>query len=82
MRREVITTDVNKVMHKVSNISPGQPNITSHSFRVDYITQLWKNFKDIDFVKQTIGHQNLDTTSIYVNKLSDQGRRKRISQLD
>ena len=39
LRREVITTDVNKVMHKVSKIFPGQPNITSHSFRVGYITQ-------------------------------------------
>ena len=82
LRREVITTDVNKVMHKVSEIFPGQPNITSHSFRVGYITQLWKDSKDIEFVKQTIGHQKLDTTSTYVNKLSDQERRERISQLD
>ena len=82
LRREVITTDVNKIMHKVSKIFPGQPNITSHSFRVGYITQLWKDSKDIEFVKQTIGHQRLDTTSAYVNKLSDQERRKRISQLD
>ena len=80
--REVITTDVNKVMHKVSKILPGQPNIISHSFRVGYITQLWKDSKDIEFVKQTIGHQKLDTTSAYLNKLSDQERRERISQLD
>jgi hypothetical protein len=33
-RRKVITNDVNKVMHKVSKIFPGQPNITNHSFRV------------------------------------------------
>jgi len=82
LRREVITTDVNKIMHKVSKIFPGQPNITSHSFRVGYITQLWKDSKDIEFVKQTIGHQKLDTTSAYVNKLSDQERQERISQLD
>ena len=36
----------------------------------------------IEFVKQTIGHRRLDTTSAYVNKLSDQERRARISQLD
>ena len=82
LRREVITTDVNKIMHKVSKIFPGQPNITSHSFRVGYITQLWKDSKNIEFVKQTIGHQKLDTTSAYVNKLSNQERRERISQLD
>jgi hypothetical protein len=32
-------------------------------------------------VKQTIGHQRLDTTSAYVNKLSDEERRERISEL-
>lgn len=82
LRREVITTNVNKVMYKVSRILSGQPNITSHSFRIGYITQLWKDTKDIEFVKQTIGHRRLDTTSAYVNKLSDQERRARISQLD
>ena len=40
---------------------------------------VWKDSKDIEFVKQTMGHQNLDTTSAYVNQLSDQERQKRIS---
>ena len=79
--RVVITRDVNKVMREVSNQLPGKPNITSHSFRIGYITQLWKDSKDIEFVKQTIGHRNLDTTSAYVNKLSDQERQKRIDRL-
>ena len=80
--RVVITKDVNKVMHQVSNQLSGKPNITSHSFRIGYITQLWKDTKDIEFVKQTIGHRKLDTTSAYVNKLSDQERQKRIDQLE
>ncbi len=80
--RVAITRDVNKVMREVSNQLPGKLNITSHSFRIGYITQLWKDSKDIEFVKQTIGHRNLDTTSAYVNQLSDQERRERISQLD
>ena len=80
--REVITTNINKVMYKVSRIFSGQQNITSHSFRIGYITQLWKDTKDIEFVNQTIGHRRLDTTSAYVNKLSDQDRQERISQLD
>jgi hypothetical protein len=53
-------------MYKVSRILSGQPNITSHSFRIGYITQLWKDTKDIEFVKQTIGPRRLDTTSAYV----------------
>lgn len=44
--------------------------------------KLWKDSKDIEFVKQTVGHRKLDTTSAYVNKLSDQERQKRIDQLE
>ena len=80
--RVAITKDVNKVMRQVSKQLPDKPNITSHSFRIGYITQLWKDTKDIEFVKQTIGHRKLDTTSAYVNKLSDQERQDRISQLN
>jgi len=79
--RVAITRDVNKVMWKVSNQLPGKLNITSHSFQIGYITQLWKNSRDIEFVKQTIGHRKLDTTSADVNKLSDQERQKRINDL-
>ena len=80
--RVAITRDVNKIMREVSNQLPGKPNITSHSFRIGFITKLWKDSKDIEFVKQTIGHRKLDTTSAYVNQLSDQERQKRISQLE
>ena len=78
IRREVITKNVNKLMHQVSKQLNDKPNITSHSFRIGYITQLWKDTKDIEFVKQNIGHRKLDTTSAYVNQLSDQERQKRI----
>jgi hypothetical protein len=50
-------------MRSVSKSLPDQPNITSHSFRVGYISQLWKDTKDIEFVKQSIGHRRMDTTS-------------------
>ena len=82
LTRETITKAVNLVTRKVSEEIYSKPNITSHSFRIGYITQLWKDSKDIEFVKQTIGHRNLDTTSAYVNKLSDQERQKRIEQLE
>ena len=81
LTRETITKAVNLVTRKVSEEIYSKPNITSHSFRIGYITQLWKDSKDIEFVKQTIGHRNLDITSAYVKKLSDQERQKRIDQL-
>lgn len=81
LRREAITKNVNKVMRSVSKQLPGQPNVTSHSFRIGYITQLWKDSKDIEFVKQSIGHQKLDTTSAYITKLSDKEREERMDQI-
>ena len=79
LRRETITMDVNRVMYSVSKLLPSQPNITSHSFRIGYISQLWKDTKDIEFVRQTIGHRRLDSTSSYVNQMTDQERQNRIS---
>ena len=58
--RQTITMDVNKVMHSVSDLLPSKPNITSHSFRIGYISQLWKDTKDIEFVRQTIEHRSLN----------------------
>jgi len=68
-------------MRSVSKQLPGQPNVTNHSFQIGYITQLWKDSKDIEFVKQSIGHQKLDTTLASVNKLSNQERQESISRL-
>jgi len=82
LTRETITKAVNIVTRTISEEIISKPNITSHSFRIGYITQLWKDSKDIEFVKQTIGHRNLDTTYAHVNRLSDQERRQRIFQLD
>ena len=82
LTRETITKAVNLVTRTVSEEISSKPNITSHSFRIGYITPLWKDSKDIEFVKQTIGHRNLDTTSAYVKKLSDQERQKRVEQLE
>ena len=78
LRRETITMDVNKVTHSVSQLFPAKPTITSHSFHVGYLSQLWKDTKDIEFVRQTIGHRSLNSTSVYVTNMDDQERRNRI----
>jgi site-specific recombinase XerD len=78
LSRETITMDINKVMHSVSSLFPSKPTIISHSFRIGYISQLWKDTKDIEFVKQTIGHSSLNLTSGYVNHMTDEERENRI----
>jgi integrase len=75
------TIDVNKVTHSVSRFLLAKPNVTIHSFRIGYISQLWKDTKNIKFIRQTIGHRSLNATLDYVTKLFDQERRERISQL-
>ena len=82
LRRETITMDVNKVTHSVSKLLPSKPNITSHSFRIGYISRLWKDTKDIEFVRQTIGHHNLNSTSEYVSEMGKQERQDRISRIN
>ena len=79
--RQTITMDVNKVMHSVSNLLLSKPNITSHSFRIGYISQLWKDTKDIEFVRQTIGHRSLNSTSNYVSDISDEERENIMSRI-
>lgn len=56
LSRETITRDINRVMALVSDQLADKPKITSHSFHIGYITQLWKDTKDIEFVKQSINN--------------------------
>ena len=50
-------------------------------FRIGYISQLWHDTKDIEFVKQTIGHRSLNSISGYVSEMKDQERQNRISSI-
>jgi integrase len=70
LQRQTLTMDVNKVTRAVSQTLPGRPNITSHSFRIGYISQLWKDTKDIEFVRQSIGHSTIDSSSSCVSQMS------------
>ena len=81
LRRESLTKSINVVTRKASEELPDKPNITSHSFRIGFITQLWKDTKDIEFVRQVIGHVTVQSTSSYVENLSDEEREKIMSQI-
>ena len=82
LRRETLTMDVNKVTRSIANCIDSKPNITSHSFRIGYITSLWKDTLDIEFVRQAIGHSKIDTTSKYIANLSEEERKKRITSIN
>ena len=78
----MITMDVNKVTCSVANHIESKPNITSHSFRIGYITNLWRDTLDIEFVRQAIGHSKIDTTSRYIENLSEEERKSRIDSIN
>ena len=81
LRRETFTITINKKLHEISEQIEEKPNITSHSFRAGYITSLWKDTGDIEFVRQVIGHTTIETTKCYVENLSEEERGFRIANI-
>nr|UDP55601.1 putative integrase/recombinase protein [Schizostauron trachyderma] len=82
LAREAFTTLINKFMKDCSRKMDGNPNLSSHSFRVGFITELWRDTNDIEFVRQAIGHAKIDTTSGYVTHMGDSERQYRISRIN
>jgi len=81
LAREAFTNLINKFMKDCSRIMDRNPNLSSHSFRVGFITQLWRDTNDIEFVRQAIGHAKIDTTSQYVENLSEKERQARMLEI-
>lgn len=82
LRPESFMRLVNGFLKTSTEKLPSKPNITSHSFRIGFITELWKDTKDIEFVRQTIGHAKIETTSRYVQNLSAEEREQRMINLE
>lgn len=81
LSREHFNRSVNLPLHKITDSITGKPYMTSYSFRKGYITQLWKDTGDIEFVRQVIGHASIQTTQTYIELLPEAERQKRILQI-
>ena len=81
LRRDTLTKEINFVLRNLSKNLPDKPNFTTHSFRIGFISQLWRDTNDIEFVRQAIGHEKVESTSSYIEKLSDEERRLRMEQI-
>ena len=81
LAREAFTNLINKFMKDCARKMDQNPYISSHSFRVDFITQLWRDTNDIEFVRQAIGHAKIDTTSQYVENLSEKEKQDRMLEI-
>lgn len=81
LERSQFTHTINMFIKEQSEKMDGKPILTSHSFRKGFITKLWRDTSDIEFVRQAIGHAKINTTSVYVENLSEQERRERMQQI-
>lgn len=81
LERESFTNLINQFLKRSAKEMAVQPNLSSHSFRIGFITKLWRNTSDIEFVKQTVGHAKITTTSLYIEHLSDDERKRRIKDI-
>jgi len=82
LAREAFTNLINKFMKDCARKMDRNPNLSSHSFRVGFITQLWRDRNDIEFVRQAIGHAKIDTTSQYLENLSEKERQDRMLEIN
>ena len=80
-QKKITSKEINLVLRNLSKNLPDNPNLTSHSFRIGFISQLWRDTGDIEFVRQAIGHSKLESTSSYVENLTDEDRRLRMEQI-
>lgn len=66
---ETITKAINLVLREVSEEIPSKPYLNSYSFRTGYIKELWKDSRDIEFVKQSVTGDKLDSNFEKVKSL-------------
>ena len=56
LERESLTNLINKFIKQSAKEIEGQPVLSSHSFRIGFISKLWRDTSDIEFVRQVVGH--------------------------
>ena len=81
LSREAFTNLINKFLKDCARKMDQNPHISSYSFGVDFMTQLWRDPNDIEFVRQAICYAKINTTSQYVENLSEKEKKDRILKI-
>jgi site-specific recombinase XerD len=81
LEREAFTNLINQFIRNCARKIDSNTNLSSHSFRIGFLTKLWRDTNDIEFVKQSIGHAKIDTTSLYVEHIPDEDRKQRMENI-
>jgi integrase len=82
LSRATFTLQYNKMLKEIPLFIEKDLQISSHSFRAGYITELWKKSGDIEFVRQVIGHSNIVSTVGYIDDLTDQQIEQKLYQIE
>lgn len=73
---------LNKVLSNFAIKRNMQTTYTTHSFRHDFITELWKDSNDIEFVRQFMGHKRIESTVAYIQNMSDAEKTVKLLEAD
>ena len=64
---KISTTSIRNILNKIKLISGAKTKITPHMLRHTFATDMLNNGADLVSVKKLLGHESLDTTSIYTH---------------
>ena len=64
---KISTTSIRNILNKIKLISGVRTKITPHMLRHTFATDMLNNGADLVSVKKLLGHESLDTTSIYTH---------------
>ena len=64
---KISTTSIRNILNKIKLISGVRTKITPHMLRHTFATDMLNNGADLVSVKKILGHESLDTTSIYTH---------------
>ena len=64
---KISTTSIRNILNKIKLISGVRAKITPHMLRHTFATDMLNNGADLVSVKKLLGHESLDTTSIYTH---------------
>jgi len=82
LSRATTTNDFNQLLKDIPEFKEIGRRITSHSFRHGFIDKYWRDSKDIELVRQIVGHARIDTTQKYTKALSQEDLKKRIELIE
>lgn len=82
LSRSTTTHEFNLLLKSIPEFKETGRRITSHSFRHGFIYKYWRSTKDLELVRQIIGHCDIGSTQRYVKALSQGELQKRIELAD